>query len=263
MKIIGFAQLRNELEKGNLENWFRCMIPICDFIYIYDQNSTDGSLNYYSKFNNVTVISSSENKFKKEMICKEELLQRIIKEHPDSDWIFALDGDTLIDGRLLKNEGNELKKLCTSLITENYDGYIFGHKNLWRSDTYWRYDSDYDWLDDNGVCPLWKVKPDMHFEVKAGLHIRAFPISVKNTRRLDYKLIHRGFSTDTQIINKHDLYKSFGQTGYLLNRFLNEDKLAVERIDTELLPEWLIITDDVNPINKRRLRDIYNEIHKT
>lgn len=259
MKIIGFAQLRNELEKGNLENWFKCMIPICDYIYIYDQNSTDGSIEYYSRFNNTIVIKSPTNRFKEEMICKEELLQKIVNEHPDTDWIFALDGDTLIDGRLLRNNGQELKKLCASLVTDNNDGYIFGHKNLWRSDTYWRYDSDYDWLDGNGVCPLWKFKPDMHFEVRSGLHIRAFPISINTTMRLDYKLVHRGFSTDSQIINKYNVYKSFGQTGYLLDRFLNEEALSVEKIDPDLLPDWFNITDDINPITKRKLRDIYNE----
>ena len=57
MKIVGFTQLRNELEKGNLENWFKCM-SVCDHIYIFDQNSTDGSLEYYKKFDNVTVIES-------------------------------------------------------------------------------------------------------------------------------------------------------------------------------------------------------------
>ena len=43
-------ELRNELSNGNLENWFRCM-EFCDKIYIYDQASDDGSLEYYEKFN--------------------------------------------------------------------------------------------------------------------------------------------------------------------------------------------------------------------
>ena len=37
MKIIAFTQLRNELSKGNLENWFKCTEP-CDYRYIFDQN---------------------------------------------------------------------------------------------------------------------------------------------------------------------------------------------------------------------------------
>ena len=73
MKIVGFTQLRNELEKGNLENWFKCM-SVCDHIYIFDQNSTDGSKEYYKKFDNVTVIESDTNRFAEELVCKNELL---------------------------------------------------------------------------------------------------------------------------------------------------------------------------------------------
>ncbi len=259
MKTIGFAQLRNELYKGNLENWFKCMTLVCDYIYIYDQNSTDGSLDYYSKFDNTTVISSPTNRFKEEMVCKNELLNLIKKDHPDSDWIFALDGDTLIDGRLLKNNGDVFREVFTPLIDEDYDAYLFGHKNLWRSDTYWRYDNLYDAVNDGGVVPIWKFRPDIHFESKAGLHISASPVSIKKLRRLDYTLVHRGFATDQQIIDKYELYGSFGQTGYLLERFFIEDDLLVTRIDLDLLPDWLEITDDVNPRTKRKLRDIYNE----
>lgn len=259
MKIIGFAQLRNELEKGNLENWFKCMLPICDFIYIYDQNSVDGSLDYYSKFNNTVVIKSNTNRFKEEIICKGDLLEKIKAEHLDTDWLFWMDGDTLLDGRLLKNNGKDFKDLCESLKNDEYQGYLFGHKNLWRSDVYWRYDSDYDWLDSNGVCSLWKFTKDIFFAKTSGLHNREYPSNINHVKMLPFKLIHRGFSTDEQIIVRYELYRSMGQTGYLLDRFLNEDVLAVTKIDTLLLPEWFEITDDINPITKRKIRDIYNE----
>ena len=55
MKLIGFAQLYNELQKGNLINWFKCM-EICDYIYIFDQNSTDGSREIYSQHDNVMIF---------------------------------------------------------------------------------------------------------------------------------------------------------------------------------------------------------------
>lgn len=259
MKIIGFAQLRNELEKGNLENWCRIMSSICDYVYIYDQNSTDNSLSYYSKFDNFNVISSPTNRFGEELICKGELLEKIKVEHPDSDWIFALDGDTLVDGRLLKDNGNVFRALCGDLLNESFGTYLFGHKNLWRSQTYWRYDNLYDAVNTDGVRPLWRFKPDLVFSNKVGLHISAEPANLGSARRLDYTLVHMGFTTDAQIITKYNLYKSHGQTGYLLDRFLDETELAVERIDMELLPEWLEITDDVSPINKKNMRDVYNE----
>ncbi len=237
MKIVGFAQLRNELEKGNLENWFKCMQSICDYIYIFDQNSTDDSLNYYRKFDNVIVIESPTNRFEEEMICKNDLLQKIIIEQPDTNWIFWMDGDTLLDGRLLKNNGDEFRNLLTILQNESYEGYKLGHKNLWRSDIYWRHDNLYNWLDDDGVSAIWKFRKDLHFETRVGLHIRAYPININNLRKLEYKLIHRGFSTDQQIITRYDIYKDRGQSGWKLDRFFDETTLAVERLDLSLLPE--------------------------
>jgi len=261
MKIIGFSQLRNEKEKGNLENWFKCMIPICDYIYIYDQNSTDGSLDYYKEFDNTIVIESSTNRFEDEMICKNDLLQKIIIEHPDTDWIFWMDGDTILDNRLLINDGESFRNLCNSLKNEKYEAYKFGHKNLWRSDIYWRQDNLYNWLDENGVCALWRFRKDLKFEIKSGLHISAFPVNInkRNIKQLEYKLIHRGFSTDYQIIIKYDLYKSRGQSGWKLERFFDETTLEVYPLDDGLLPDWFVITDDVNPISKKKIIDIYNE----
>jgi len=257
MKIIGFAQLRNELEKGNLENWFNCMSPICDYIYIFDQNSTDGSLEYYKKFPNAVVIESPTNRFKEEMICKNDLLQKIIKEQPDTDWIFWMDGDTLLDGRLLKNNGDEFRRLCESLNSSPFEGYTMGHKNLWRSDIHERIDDSYDSLDNSGVHALWKFRKNLYFEIKSGLHIRAHPTNLNNFGKLDYRLIHRGFSTDYQIITRYELYKSTGQSGWALERLLNENGLNVREIDRAMLPEWFQVTDEIDPRNKRKLIDQY------
>ncbi len=154
MKIIGFAQLRNELEKGNLENWFRCM-SVCDYVYIYDQNSTDGSQDYYKNFNNVHVIESNENRFYDEITCKNELLNKILQDHPDVNWILWLDGDTLLDNRLLEENGKMLRELCSNGNDNMIDAYYFGHYNLWRSDVHFRLDDDFHWLHGK-VVPLWR-----------------------------------------------------------------------------------------------------------
>jgi hypothetical protein len=62
MKIIGFNQLHNELSNGNLDGWMKSM-SVCDYIYIYYQNSTDGSLEYYKQSKNTVVIESPTNDF--------------------------------------------------------------------------------------------------------------------------------------------------------------------------------------------------------
>lgn len=259
MKIIGFAQLRNELEKGNLENWFKCMLPICDCIYIFDQNSTDGSLKYYDKFDNIIVVKSPTNRFKEEVICKNELLQKIITEQPDTDWIFWMDGDTLLDGRLLKNNGEEFKKLCNSLKNETVEGYTFGHKNLWRSDVYYRNDNNYDFLDDFGVCALWRFRKDLYFQTALGLHTRTFPANINYIKPLKYKLVHRGFATDYQILLKYEIYKERGQHKDDLDRLLDESNLILVKLDEYLLPEWFEIKDNTKPTDKIKILDIYNK----
>ena len=262
MKVIGFTQLRNELEKGNLENWFRCMNTVCDSIYIYDQNSTDGSLDYYKQFTNVKVIESDRNRFDEELICKNELLDKVKKEETDVDFIFWMDGDTLLDGRLLYNDGKQFFDLCSDLKHDNYDAHSLGHKNLWRSDLYWRNDDLFNWLDENGVCALWKYTDSLTFYNEGGLHKQQYPLNIKKIKKLPYKLIHRGFSTDEQIITRYEEYKSRGQSGWALERLLKEETLEVFKLDKELLPEWFEVTDDVDPKSKKKIIDIYNGENK-
>ena len=77
MKIIGFSQLRNELSKGNLENWFKSM-GMCEYVYIFDQASDDGSHDVYEQHDNVVLIQSEENLFRQEILCKKQLLEKLL-----------------------------------------------------------------------------------------------------------------------------------------------------------------------------------------
>lgn len=255
MKIIGFSQLRNELSKGNLEIWFKQM-SVCDYIYIFDQNSDDGSLEYYKQFPNTVVIESSTNRFKEELICKNELLTKLLAEHPDVDWILWIDGDLLLDGRLLADNGKKLKELCAAGTKHNVDGYFFSHYNLWRSDIFYRIDDLYHSLDGHW-CPLWRNNGNLKFTGGVGLHQRQYPHAVQNIHTTPYAVVHRGFATDYQIMTKYDVYKANGQNGWELERLLNEHTLTVNELDRELLPDWFVVTDDINPIEKQKIREIY------
>lgn len=257
MKIIGFAQLRNELEKGNLENWFKCM-SVCDYIYIYDQNSTDGSREYYKNFNNVTVIESNENRFYEEIACKNELLNKLLNDHPDTNWILWMDGDTLLDNRLIEDNGKRLRDLCEEGNKNTIDAYLFGHYNLWRSDVYYRIDDDYHWLHGK-LVPLWRNNGNISFPTTFGLHQQQYPNGLNKIVRSDYSLIHRGFATDYQIITKYNVYKERGQDGWALQRLLNEHNLEVEKIDYTILPKMFEITDEIHPSQKEKIIDIYNK----
>ena len=204
MKLVGFSQLNNELEKGNLLNWLKSM-EICDFLYIYDQNSTDGSREVYSQHDNVRVIYSPNNDFLNEIRCKSLLLQLLLTENPDADWIFWMDGDTILERNLLNR--NYIDIILNEYSKLEIDGINLGHYNLWRSDLYYRVDSDYDWLHNHGVTAFWRNNGNLSFPKRKGLHSQQFPDGISSIARLNGSLIHKGFSTDNQIITRYKNYK--------------------------------------------------------
>tara|TARA_R110002020_G_scaffold378499_1_gene589498 strand:- start:10972 stop:11748 length:777 start_codon:yes stop_codon:yes gene_type:complete len=258
MKIIGFGQLRNESENGNLENWFRCMEP-CDHIYIFDQASTDNSREIYEKYKDkTTVIYSPTNRFTEELLCKDELYKLLLKEHPDVDWVLWLDGDLLLDGRLLID--NNLQKLCKKLDDANVDLPCFGHYNLWRSHKWYREDNGYHNLHMHWF-PLWGKPTRLWFDRQPGLHHGQVPQGTVKGCPVDVSVIHFGFADDRKIVDKYLHYKSMGQTGWDLDRLVDESTLDVNEVPSEIYPEWFKFKDKTNPTEKEKLIDLYkNEI---
>jgi len=254
MKLIGFAQLHNELQKGNLINWLKCM-EVCDYVYIFDQNSTDGSKEIYKKHDNVRAICSPINDFINEIKCKSILLELLLNDHPDADWILWMDGDTLLERKLLRK--NKLKKILKQIASdpENFDGVSLGHLNLWRSDLYYRVDSNYDWLDNKGVVAFWRNKGKLSFQNKSGLHKRQFPDNISTIATINGCLIHKGFSTDSQIINRYNMYKENGQSGEKLDRLINETNLQLEVMDKDRYPEWYTDINDVDPTTLQKINE--------
>jgi len=256
LKIVAFAQLHNELKKQNLLNWFMCVSSFCDYIYIYDQNSNDESRFLYEKFN-AKVIYSESNNFSNEILCKQQLLDLIKFEIPDFDWIFWMDGDTILEKKLVEKNGELLKQICKKFI--NYDGISFGHLNLWRSDKYYRVDDQYDWLDKNGVVALWKNNGKLTFEpVLNKLHLTQYPNGVEKIVKVDFKLIHRGFATDSQIIERYKIYKERGQSGWALDRLIKEKKIKVLKLGPEYLPEFMPCSE-INPLSLTKITTILND----
>tara|TARA_R110000787_G_scaffold40066_11_gene99864 strand:- start:3338 stop:4129 length:792 start_codon:yes stop_codon:yes gene_type:complete len=261
MKIIAFTQLRNELTKGNLENWFKCTEP-CDYRYIFDQDSTDGSKEYYKKFDNTVVIESPTNRFKEELICKQELMDKLLIEHPDVDWVLWLDGDLLLDGRLLDNNGQNLRGLCDAGMQQGIEAFFFGHYNLWRSDIHYRLDEGYHGLHGQW-CPLWRNTGRLKFDCTPGLHKPQYPLTFRKVANSGFNVVHRGFATDSQIITKYDTYKGFGQKGWDLDRLLDEKTLDVTPLEDGILPSWFNKTDIVDPREKKKIIKLYEEKQKT
>lgn len=261
MKIVGFTQLRNELAKGNLRNWLRQMFEICEYVYVYDQASDDGSQEVYKEYPKLVVIQSNTNRFKEEIICKGELLNRLLSEQPDTDFILWLDGDSLLDASLTRNNNAILMDICRHAKNNNIDGILVEHYNLWRSDTHYRIDNQYHSLS-GGVCAIWRNNGHLRYDEVNGLHKPQYPKGIQRTTSIPFGIIHRGFATDYQIMTKYDVYKSHGQTGWALDRLLDESTLDVLKINPSVLPDWFNISDDNDPRTKEKILKIYTELNK-
>ena len=259
MKIVGFSQLRNERDKGNLEHWLKCM-SLCDAVYIYDHASDDGSQELYkqaAEYQKVVVIQAPKNMFTQELICKASLMDQLKANEPDADWVWWMDGDTLMDGRLL--DETILRDMLSNHM--DADGIRMGHYNLWRSDVWYRVDSAYHGFHTTGRVPFWRFPKIRNFPRNPGLHSGAneFPRGIdaqRIARPMDYSLIHRGFATDAQILTKYHLYKGYGQRGWDLDRLIDEETLEVARIPMEILPEWFEVVDDTDPTMKLKLKEL-------
>ena len=256
MKIIGFSQLRNELSKGNLENWFKSM-GMCEYVYIFDQASDDGSHDVYEQHDNVVLIQSEENLFRQEILCKKQLLEKLLLEHPDTDWIFWMDGDTVLDQRLLNNDYAMLEEVLDTSAESGADAISLGHYNLWRSNRHYRVDSSYHSLDQFGVVPFWRNNGRLNFSALGGLHNAQYPNGISSIAQLKhFKMVHYGFSTDKQIIDRYNLYKGLGQSGWNLDRLICETDLQVRESETEVLPTFIDCATP-NPTTLTALKDLY------
>lgn len=259
MKIVGFTQARNEMDKDeNLLNWLKCM-DMCESIYIYDQNSTDNSREVYEANPKCKVIYSPINNFVKENVCKAELMDKVYKENSDIDFILWADCDYIFDGRYIKDNFKKFFEMAEQAKAEK-TSVSFKHVNLWRSCNYRRLDSLYDVSYATGRVSLWNTEGRrLVMPRNSGLHTSALPVNIGPSKLEDFHLLHRGFATDKQIIGKYDLYKGFGQKGWDLERLLDERQLDVVRIPDEYLPEWYDLKDDVDPRTKKKIREIYQE----
>jgi hypothetical protein len=231
-KIVVIIQVYNELEKGNLQRFFKYIKNCVDEVVVYDDCSTDGSYEY-AKENTQWVLRGLKNDFTSEINHKQILLKTALSLAPD--FILSVDADEVIS----RGERNSLQELCKLCIEKDLDGLEFKNINLWRSTNWRRVDSQYN---EGWPVKLWKVKPDMNYDVsKKGLHQKPFPKNIKKTLKQNLlKIIHYGFSDDINLAHKYLTYKKYGQRSYdMLDRLLDEGQLVLEEVSSSLFPVGL------------------------
>ena len=230
MKLVGFTQVYNELKKENLQRFMQSVSKYCDALVIYDDASTDGSMEWIKDnypledgpLKEVHIIYGDTNNFSNEIAHKQIMLDKC--SEVGADWIFWLDADEVIEPR---GESGDIRKLCDSGFC---DAYGFREVNLWRDPSFYRLDNAYN---DGEFCRLWKNNGKLSYGERPGLHQRQYPDGIGEIVTSDIKVIHYGFSSDDRIIDKYKTYKAHGQRGWALNRLIDERTLSVAKSKDE------------------------------
>lgn len=231
MKLIAFIQMFNESTKGNLVRCLENCKLWADDIVIYDDASTDDSVEIASRYTS-HIIRGTENSISKELSHKQELLEYAKTLNPD--WIFWIDCDEILDANAC-NGG--LRALCEKNMETKVDAFSFHELNLWRGETYYRKDSLFH---SGWFVRLWRVTPNIHFAVKDGVHLRIYPITIETVEQAPFEVIHYGFCHYKQMLKKigadHWTEKEF-QTLGVDNWILNETQCNTRKVDPALFPD--------------------------
>jgi len=116
---------------------------------------------------------------------------------------------------------------------------------MWRCECFHRMDNSYN---EGWFCRLWRNTGDLFIENKPGLHQRLVPPNLGPEGRSDIQILHYGFASDEAILRKYHDYKAHGQSGWALDRLIDERSLRVANSK----PEWFR-----KEITKYKLNDIF------
>jgi hypothetical protein len=263
MNITAFIQMYNELSKGNLERCLENCILWADNIVIYDDGSDDGSYEFAKKYTK-HIIKSDSNNINKELFHKQIMLD-YIKQNIKTDWVMWIDCDETLDRN---GTDGGLRKLAEKLLDSQIDCVSFHEYNLWRGHNWHRKDS---YFNSGYFNRLWKLKPELNFIVKDGVHLQLWPEPIKNFYKSNIEVIHYGFceyeklliKIGVDIIAKERNYdKNWKEVLieiYEDNWILNESKLDVEEVNFDMFPENsqpILITDKPFPIKYETQKDV-------
>lgn len=220
MKLIAMIQVYNEVANGNLERCLESVSNYCDAIQVYDDGSTDNPHSIYQSYD-CDVIWADSNDFRNELSHKQRQLDRC--RELGADWIWRIDADEVIEQ---VGERGGIRALCEVSDSLGHDSWAFHMVNLWRNPAYYRVDSSFN---DVVFNRLWRVPPEgLRFKVAEGLHLTNYPIGATDNEGFsDLEVLHYGFASDEAILAKYNMYKEHGQTGWALDRLINERTIQV------------------------------------
>lgn len=224
MRIVGFLQVRNEVASGHLQRFLELNSTLFDDLYAIDDASEDETVSVL-RSSGALVLENTQSRFQEEASNKEDLLRLIAAREPDGTAILWLDAD-----EVLYCSRDELNDLISKARSQGCDSISFNHLNLWRSDFHHRLDDNYHSL---RPTRIWLLSGKLSFRGGPGLHGQTHPFGLVSTlHSKDFPVFHYGFASIDLIVSKYATYFLLWQTGYALDRLIDESTLELEAVDT-------------------------------
>lgn len=231
MKICAFIQMYNEVEKGNLERCLNNVSKFCNDIVIYDDASTDTSVEVAKSYT-PHIIQGKEHDFLNETRHKKMLLDYLLKESGiEPEWIFWIDCDEIVSKQGV--EGG-IVELCKTEDKGSFDSFWFHNINLYRSECWYRVDNLFG---EGWFNRLWRNNGKLKFDVKHGLHQNLFPMGLELQMRCDIDIIHYGLSTAEKIAKLYAIRKKLGVPNHMNGRKINEETLTLRPVNLSWFPQ--------------------------
>jgi hypothetical protein len=230
--IVGYLQLKNELQQGNLHRVLTNMQTILgpDKFVIYDDGSDDGSQEVYKQYTS-HVIHGTGGEFTNELFIKKQLMEYAMNTL-HGDWVVWQDGDTIFNRAGTDEDG--IAQLIERGEANGIQGWGVHWKNCYMHPRWYRTDSQFN---DFGQTNLFKLTPEIvnGFDPTPGLHQKQTPNLVMDDQT-EVEIFHLGFASPQALEDKYRMYYRHGQRHWALERIITMRHLTLECIPEEEMP---------------------------
>ena len=262
VNLIAQVCMYNEVKKGNLDRCLDNLIRYCDRVIVYDDASTDNSVEIAERYG-CHVIKGQVNNQMQELAHKQAMLEVALAM--GATHLFWLDCDEVLDRT---GTMGGLRQLCEDW-PDGLDAYSFPEINLWRSQTWQRMDSLFTKA---RFVRLWKTAPGINFNVTEGVHKWLYPATIGVIEEAPFGVIHYGFWDYKRMLVKigaDHLDKAgfqscaeYGLDGRGANWILDERKCSCQKLPDEIYPPGCLPPDVWDEPKPRVIKDLipYSDI---
>ncbi len=222
MKLCGFVQVYNEVERGNLHRCLRNLRAYCDDIAVYDDGSTDNSA-AVARAMGCHVLRGDRNDHTQETLHKQRLLD-FIGERIAPDYVFWLDADEVLDA---DGTAGGVRALCDG----GPHSFDFEEVTLWRSHLWRRM----DYLGRGRFCRLWRCDQPLRIPPAIGLHRQLYPNGLQ-IKPAPFKVLHFGYATREAIERRWIERTRLGVPKHIRARGIDESRMVLEPVPREWFP---------------------------